>query len=342
MPSSATAIALAPSEPTAKATKPYPFCGEDVLEVAVKCKHCGERLDAGQAASTVISFSCPVCSRSMQGPSALANTTATCPECRKKFVVTPESHAAPKSEFVGSLPPLLVAILTRDWRRVATSIHLWLALPLFFLPWVNISCNDRVIGSQSGFQTCYGGSSIDPKLKKLAEEPAQKAPGGLRPNGAKDRAPASVLSLIYGAALLIGGVLGILCVFSVIARTPTWHNALAWSTGTHLLSLGFGALAFLFLALQMAVGFPVEHEFDRNMKKAIAKQRADKDVPDFAKGLGVEVAGAMVEFKYSAWLWISCVITFVSVPALVVELLILCFMRTQVTLADVEVPEGMT
>lgn len=39
----------APSElppPAAKQTKPCPFCGEEILKIARKCKHCGEFLDA--------------------------------------------------------------------------------------------------------------------------------------------------------------------------------------------------------------------------------------------------------------------------------------------------------
>jgi hypothetical protein len=34
----------APEPPAAKETKAWPFCGEDILQVAIKCKHCGEFL----------------------------------------------------------------------------------------------------------------------------------------------------------------------------------------------------------------------------------------------------------------------------------------------------------
>jgi len=41
-----------PSAPTQKQTKDCPFCGEEILATAMKCKHCGEFLDGRSKAPT--------------------------------------------------------------------------------------------------------------------------------------------------------------------------------------------------------------------------------------------------------------------------------------------------
>jgi len=58
-----------------KETKNCPYCGEEILAVAKKCKHCGEWLTEEPRAKKV--FPCPVCGEDVE------EGTAICPHCNE-------------------------------------------------------------------------------------------------------------------------------------------------------------------------------------------------------------------------------------------------------------------
>jgi predicted RNA-binding Zn-ribbon protein involved in translation (DUF1610 family) len=81
--------ASAPSDDTTGKTKACPFCGETILAVAVKCKHCGEFLDSAEVAASVGTAALPPPASAAQymtpgtsAPSAYGSSAAIkCPHC---------------------------------------------------------------------------------------------------------------------------------------------------------------------------------------------------------------------------------------------------------------------
>jgi hypothetical protein len=234
----------------------------------------------------------------------------------------PDSQAASSKAgaIAENLPAILLVILAKDWRRLLTCLHLWLGFLFFFLPWINISCDGRPMASQSGLQTCYGGVTLDQKLERMAKAGGEQNAPNQPAIGKDDDAAWSLLSILYITCIVAGGLLGFACIVAVFLKLSRAGAA------THLLSLGFGSLAFMLLAAQMTFGFP----YERRMDAAIEKLRRDelKRQADQAKlgmprdvfgNLGAVLGAGMIEVRYSFWLWFSVVIASLSIPAFVLE-----------------------
>ena len=249
-----------------------------------------------------------------------------------------------------------------------TSPLLWPCFFLFFLPWVNISCvaldgKTMHVASQSGFQTCYGGSTLDQKFERLAAAEGGR-PGQGKLEKKDDKTPWSFLSVLHGLLITIGGIVGLACIAVVILKS----NSVVCGA-VHLLSLGLGALAFLVLGVQMFIHFPIERDFDRKLAeerdKKDRRQNLDKEIqaldqelfqlrmrmPPFGKNdvlsqqielkeaavnrkraardqLGRDEIGemaALIEFKYTFWLWLTTFVSFLSIPVLLFESAILLY-----------------
>jgi hypothetical protein len=150
------------------------------------------------------------------------------------------------------------------------------ALVLFPLPWINLSCGEHQPGkervvyfsvTQSGLQATYGGVSFHQGT--MQEEAA-------RSQGAKDKKGGAPLLVVY--ALLL--VAGIVASFKIRGQ-PARFRTLAACAG--------GALALLLV--QMAIGFPLEPEGDRPSGE-----------PDAVYHLFLEV-------RYTIWFWLALAAT---------------------------------
>lgn len=63
----------------AEATKKCPYCGETILAVAIKCKHCGEWLPEEKIVATPIIIECPICGEDIE------EGTEICPHCKERL-----------------------------------------------------------------------------------------------------------------------------------------------------------------------------------------------------------------------------------------------------------------
>ncbi len=204
-----------------------------------------------------------------------------------------------------------------EWRRIPLANTLWPALVLFFLPWTNLSCNDRVLVHQSGLQSCYGGFSPSAQVRRMMERnqlPGQQAP---------ERLPIAPFTIPFAGFLVLGLIGGLACVVGVAARFR------AVGTGLHLLALGCGSVCFLLLVAQMIFGFPLDRQIQQNAERMQQQRQVAQNNP-FGNPFGNPNAGAniaaeammAVDVQYSAWFWLTLVLTFLSVPLLLIETIV--------------------
>ena len=267
----------------------------------------------------------------------MAGKKAVCPNCRAIITVpemptaaiaeptpnhdistsldiasSPEADAQAADEKAALRILRLVYVFFRDdWRRLLTCAHLGPVFFLLFFPWLNISCVGRTIATQTGLQTCTGGFTIDTRLEKAARDNNDKL--------MKESPSWSALSTLFIVFVFLGGVTGLACIVCVFLRMSAFARA------THLFSLGLGGAAFLSLAAQMAIGFPVE----RQIKQQIEKGRAERDRQNPPLFQDPGEAWVDLDTRYTFWLWLSFLITFVSAPAFVLEFAILIGQATR-------------
>jgi hypothetical protein len=150
------------------------------------------------------------------------------------------------------------------------------ALLLFPLPFVEVSCRDRAVSSQSGLQAVYGGFSVDPFLKAAAEGEANAR--GIDPRQAK-LAPAPLM-IVYPLFLIAGAVLSLLLV-------PSRRRVVAGV---------FAGLGLACLVAQSVLGWPLV----RNLLHHLA------EAPTVGRDAAFMTA-ALVQTQLTVWFWLSVV-----------------------------------
>ena len=71
-------------------TKRCPYCGEEILAVARKCKHCGEWLDKEEPKKEEKKMmACPICGEDIE------EGTEVCPYCHERVNACGDSKAEP-------------------------------------------------------------------------------------------------------------------------------------------------------------------------------------------------------------------------------------------------------
>jgi hypothetical protein len=282
-----------------------------------------------------ISVRCDECGRLIRAPESTAGRTVGCPECRASVRVpdlTEDDHdlttlSAPDNE--DEPVQLVLAFLKSDWRRIPTAMSLWLAIPLFFLPWINVTCSGLssvVLYHQSGMQSCYGGVTATPEGEELVNGKGNgggtfTSVGNGKKDPFEDLSP-SIISWIYFGVLLLGCFLGFVCILCVVLRF-TWGARIG-----HLLTLLLGCFCVLLLLIAMFIGFPL----DQRIKDYVETMRAEdaaraRTNPPMNQGndSGVNV----IHTGYAYGLWLSLLVTMISLPFFVIESVLLVYSLTR-------------
>lgn len=251
----------------------------------------------------MIRFSCPTCGKSLSAPPEKIGAKANCPQCNQRVQIPEpprnktvlgnlvEHPLTPKSEIIAAVPaPSGVEFLFK-WQptlfRFGSPSFLVLALLMFPLPWINVSCKGTKVGSQSGLQAAYGGFST-----KVPERKTSKS---------KDRPSFwSPWMLIYGILIVAG-----------VAAGYKLHS----HSKRLLIMTGITSCAFLCLLIQVMIGFPPERVVQSIMKEVQdveAKQEARAASDRYVYGsetntlLDFDLTGlAMLDFRFTLWFYVA-------------------------------------
>jgi DNA-directed RNA polymerase subunit RPC12/RpoP len=272
---------------------------------------------------TLIRFTCPSCRSVLECADSKAGSKVACPKCGQRLLIpapaTPRNktvlgklvpvaeimHAPPPDTALPFAPPdvdvsvpcvgNLVARSSKRanrWRFLSPSFLL-LAIIVTPLPWVQVSCSGgsesgKILVSQSGLQSAYGGMSLHPALEVEREKDERlrregKLPPGRKPIewGALD---SFALFIILSLGFLSAGI-----IFGVSITRPGARRFLIG--GTAVLSLGA-------LALQSVVGFPLERRVHRarvEMAMENGRNTTDSQI----------ISAFAIDVRYTAWFWLA-------------------------------------
>ncbi len=118
------------------------------------------------------------------------------------------------------------------------------ALFCFFLPWLEFQCSEKVVVSQSGFQSTYGGGTLGPEF-----ESRQQA--GKENDSSNEIDPAIFIAGAFFC--VVGGFL-----LSLISLFRRGRSGIAIPA--------LAGIALILVALQMKIGFPLEHSVTKASK----------------------------------------------------------------------------
>jgi hypothetical protein len=150
-------------------------------------------------------------------------------------------------------------------------LALLLAAGCFALPWLSMQCSDREVMTQTGLQTIYGGMTLSPEFRDMADDSSD----------ADDEDDASDRP---GPAWLVGGaavatLLGLAGAGVQVFRRPD-------SRMPGLLA----ALALGLLIAQLVVGFPAERELAEARREALRDDKSEDASAAIGQLMGASMA----------------------------------------------------
>ena len=151
------------------------------------------------------------------------------------------------------------------------------ALFLFFLPWLEISCSEKSIATQSGVQIIYGSGSVSDGLNSLGGKSGDSTKVSEKPKES------------MGFSLLVG--IAFLCVIGSVVFS--FRNLLNPSDKSAKLALLLPTIALVCLLLQLMIGFPIKKKMTEAMSENQSEQKISSEGDPLA-GLGQSMAGAMM------------------------------------------------
>ena len=278
-------------------------------------------------------FVCPRCRETILAPDSLAGESAPCPRCGEDVGPWPSPLSlATTPDSAKLIPPLAPRIqrtpLITDSQAITSHINqaairagsvlpdagrrycgpgmLLFSTVLLFLPFIEVSCHDRVVLTQSGIETIHGGVSTKSLLKEMAMESSRLDRSDmpqLDPKSKKevDKAtvrPCLAIAFVSVASLLIG-VLGVLAPLGEV-RCKCMLLAIA--------------LCLLVVLVQMSVGFPIKNE----MVERLAEKKNGRGSP--GDEAGEVIAAMMISVNFTVWFWLWLLVIASSLVPLAIEL----------------------
>jgi len=96
-------------------TKQCPYCGEEVLAVAKKCKHCGEWLEKDTTSTPKKMVECPVCAEQIE------EGLKVCPHCKEPFGNTQKNKLTEKVS-LNNKPPNYGLLSQMAWYTIIVEV----------------------------------------------------------------------------------------------------------------------------------------------------------------------------------------------------------------------------
>jgi hypothetical protein len=192
---------------------------------------------------------------------------------------------------------------------------LLLLLVLHFFPWVRVAAGSVTILSQGAYGTAFGGYSLDEDIEKMDKDMA----GGNIRKTIDEELGASVLMIFY--ILLFWPTFLLTIAFLVLTLLgvrlpPALQGLMRWRWG---IVAALNMLLFLFLVLQLLIGFSLESQVKEQLDSGLVSQglkEASRGAPSGVSKSKVEDAirgGILDLLERSFWLqlafWIHILVT---------------------------------
>ncbi len=158
---------------------------------------------------------------------------------------------------------------------------------LLFLPFIEVSCYDRVVITQSGFETIYGGVSTTSLLKETAMKSKRTDVSNTKTEVEEKKTKPC---LVMGAVALVIFASGLAGFLMPVGETRGMLLTLA-------VVLCLAAIAF-----QITVGFPLKAEIVERL--AEKKPSSDPYSDPRSEAIGEVMAAMMISVKFSVWFWL--------------------------------------
>lgn len=232
----------------------------------------------------MIDCSCPACGKQYQLNDNLRGKQVRCLGCERVFTVPrpgqpegtpgtaanegfppapPESAEPTMADDTPQPDNKVMTLLSLRIAPGVTASFALLAILMFFLPWIKLSCAQMELGSQSGYQIATGGISYSTQMEALKEKSHESARSADADMGvATENNLKSDWPLFFAPAILLFVTLIGIVTFVLPdgMKHPTW-----------IVASVLCAVALVLIIVYLFLGFDAERQMDKSKKEALAR-----------------------------------------------------------------------